>query len=86
MFQAGPASADDVEGTERVQEHAASSVSHIQSNSVAKKGRKAKKNKKKGALQTEKDGAGAQKTRAQDDEDLDKILSDLNIQTVTKNS
>jgi hypothetical protein len=81
VVQAGPAS-DDEEGSETVQNHATSSVPHIQSNPVAKMGRKAKKKKKKGALQTDKDDAGAQKTRAPDDEDLDKILSDLNIQTV----
>ena len=88
VFQAGPAAADeeedDDEGNEKLQNHTTPSMSHTQSSSAAKKGRKPKKKKKKGALHTEGEDAGAQKAAAQDDEDLDKILSDLNIQTVRK--
>lgn len=52
----------------------------VQSSSAAKKGRKTKK-KKKGAPQVQQDTEMRNSTAA-DEEDLDKILSELNIQTV----
>ena len=82
-LQAGPASADDDdEEDEKTQELPAAHVPVLPSNTAAKKSRKAKKKKKKGALHTEQEDAAAHAAEAQDDEDLDKILAELNIQSV----
>lgn len=54
----------------------------VQSTSVGRKGRKTKKKKKKGAPQASED-ADTRDTAAADEEDLEKLLSELNIQTVS---
>lgn len=55
-------------------------ASVVQSSSTAKRGRKTKKKKKVAQVLEDIDARG---NAAEDEEDLDKILSELNIQTVS---
>ncbi|CAL8471120.1 g10662 [Coccomyxa elongata] len=81
--EGGPAADAGEDDEDDACEHSnAARTPDVQSSSAGRKGRKTKKKKKKGAPQASED-ADTRNTAAADEEDLEKLLSELNIQTAS---